>query len=112
MKYLIRYPKRTAIALGAVVMTAINLYRAFKTGEISTEQVIAFFTAVFTLLGLYFNIPTSDEGAKHTDLMMLEKLYNTIGTDGEDFFNEFVEEDEEGDFAEELEDIEDGDLDG
>ena len=24
MKYLIRYPKRTAIALGAVVMTAIN----------------------------------------------------------------------------------------
>ena len=62
MKYLIEYPMRSAIAIGAVVMNLINIIRAIRTGEITEEMIVAFLLAVFTLLGLYYNMPTSIEG--------------------------------------------------
>ena len=73
MKYLLRYPKRFAIAIGAVVMTAINLIRVIKDGTMSQDDIVAFVLAVFTLLGLYYNIPTSQEGDTFTKLMLEHK---------------------------------------
>lgn len=70
MKYLIKYPKRFAIALGAVVFNLINIVRAIMTGEVTEEMLVAFLLAVFTLLGLYYNMPTSPEGESGTQLML------------------------------------------
>lgn len=69
MKYLIKYPGRAAIALGAVVMNLINIIRAVKTGEIEEDMIVAFFLALFTLLGLYYNMPTSVEGMEGLEHM-------------------------------------------
>ena len=66
MKYLLKYPKRFAIACGAVIFNLINIIRAIMTGEVTEEMLVAFFLAVFTLLGLYYNMPTSAEGSTGT----------------------------------------------
>ena len=70
MRFLIKYPKRFAIAIGAVVFNLINIVRAIMTGEVTEEMLVAFFLALFTLLGLYYNMPTSPEGESGTQLML------------------------------------------
>lgn len=69
MKYLIKYPKRFALAMAAVIMNLINIIRAIRTGEVTEEMIVAFLLAVFTLLGLYFNIPTSEKGVEGLEHM-------------------------------------------
>lgn len=110
MKYLIRDKKRAAIAAGAVLATAVNLVRAFKSGGGIEEAAIAFFLAVFTLLGLYFNIPTSSENAEATAEMeqrkrenkagyLGEKFYDCIEDEDDYFFDEDIEEGEEEEYV-------------
>jgi len=91
MKYLIKNKKEFAISVGVFVMTAINIVRAIMAKEITEECVVAFVLALFTLLGWFYNMPTSEENCKYTGMMRLEKKRPD---DGEDFFND-VEEGEE-----------------
>lgn len=62
MKYLIKYKGRFAIAIGVCGGTLYNIIRAIRTGNLTEEMIEAFALAVFTLLGLYYNMPTSVEG--------------------------------------------------
>lgn len=88
-----RYPGRTAIAFGAVAMNLINIIRAIKTGEVTEEMLVAFFLAVFTLLGLYYNIPTSVAGDTGTKIMLdMKELEGTELTDVEEPEDAEVEE--------------------
>lgn len=91
MKYLIQNKKEFAISVGVFVMTAINIIRAIMAKEITEECIVAFVLAFFTLLGWFYNMPTSKENCEYTGLMRLEK---TKPDDGEDFFND-IEEGEE-----------------
>lgn len=91
MKYLIQNKKEFAISVGVFVMTAINIVRAIMAKEITEECIVAFVLAFFTLLGWFYNMPTSKENCEHTGMMRLEKKRPD---DGEDFFND-VEEGEE-----------------
>ena len=95
MKYLIKNKKEFAIAIGAVVMTAINLVRAIISGELSEDMIITFILAVFTMLGLYYNMPTSKENCEHTGAMRLEKEQNKGKITGENFTDEAEEIKEE-----------------
>ena len=93
MKYLIKYPKRFAIALGAVIFNLINIVRAIRTGEVTEEMLMAFFLALFTLLGLYFNMPTSPEGEVGTlQTIEMKELANSEW--------EYVEEPEDAEVIE------------
>ena len=91
MRYLIKNRKEFAISVGVFVMTAINIVRAIMAKEITQECIVAFVLAGFTLLGWFYNMPTSEENCRHTGEMRLEKLRPD---DGEDFFEEVEEEGE------------------
>lgn len=93
MKYLIQNKKEFAIAIGAVVMTIINLVQAIITGGVSQEDIVAVVLAVFTMLGLYYNIPTSEENCRHTGEMRAEKAEKK-GVKGEYFSEEFFDEED------------------
>lgn len=62
MKYLIKHKKELAISIGVFVMTIVNLIKTIKTGDITEDVIVAFVLALFTILGWYFNNPTSIEG--------------------------------------------------
>lgn len=62
MKYLIKHKKEFAISVGVFVMTIINLIKAIKTGDLSEDVIVAFVLALFTIMGWYYNNPTSIEG--------------------------------------------------
>lgn len=91
MRYLIKNRKEFAISVGVFVMTTINIVRAIMSKEITQECIVAFVLAGFTLLGWFYNMPTSEENCRHTGEMRLEKHRPD---DGEDFFEEVEEEGE------------------
>lgn len=88
MKYLIQNRKEFAITIGVFVMTTINIVRAIRSREITEECIVAFVLAGFTLLGWFYNMPTSEENCRHTGAVRLEKQKPE---NGEDFFDEIEE---------------------
>ena len=90
MRYLIQNKKEFAITVGVFVMTALNLGRAIISKDVTEDTIVAFVLAVLTLLGWYYNMPTSEANSKYTGKMRLEKKRPD---DGEDFFEE-IEEDQ------------------
>ena len=94
MKYLIQNKKEFAISIGVFVMTAINLVRAIMAKEVTQECIVAFVLAFFTVLGWYYNMPTSEENCRHTGEMRLEKEQKKGIITGEDFYDETEEGDE------------------
>ena len=96
LKILAQHPKEFAIAIAVVIINAVNLYQAIRSNTFTQDMIVALLIAIFSLVGLYFNIPTSEENAKHTGLMRLEKKYNREGTDGEDFFEDPEDEENQG----------------
>ena len=108
MKIIIQHKERFALAIAVVVINAINLGQAIKDGVLTQETIVAFLVAIFTLLGLYYNIPTSEENSYHTQLMQLEKA-------NEDLPDDYFEDDEDEDLTyeeEATEDIDDEPNDG
>lgn len=95
MKYLIKNKKEFAISVGVFVMTAINVVRAIISHEITEELIIAFVLALFTILGWFYNMPTSKENCEHTGAMRLEKEQAKGIITGEDFTDEAEEIEEE-----------------
>lgn len=94
MKYLIQNKKEFAISIGVFVMTAINLVRAIMAKEVTQECIVAFVLAFFTVLGWYYNMPTSEENCRHTGEMRLEKEQKKGIFTGENFMDEAEEGDE------------------
>lgn len=110
MKFLIQHKERFALAIAVVVINAINLGQAIKDGVLTQETIVAFLVAIFTLLGLYYNIPTSEENSYHTQLMQLEKANEDLP---DDYFEDDEDEGEDLTYEEEAtEDIDDGPNDG
>lgn len=94
MRYLIKNKKEFAISIGVFVMTLLNLIRAIMSKDITEECIVAFVLAVFTLLGWFYNMPTSLENCEMTGEMRLKKRQNKGEIDGEDFVEEPQEVDE------------------
>lgn len=103
MKYLIENRKEFAISVGFFIMTAINLIRAINSHDLSQDLVVALIYAFFGVLAWFYNMPTSEENCKHTGMMRLEKAYKKDGADGEDFFED-IEDFEEDYLPQEEED--------
>ena len=100
MKYLIQHKKEFAISIGVFVMTLINLIRALMSKEITQECMVAFVLAFFTILGWFYNMPTSEENCVHTGEMRLEKEEKKGNVNGDIFFvddEEEVDQDESED---------------
>lgn len=95
MKYLIQNKKEFAISVGVFVMTAINLVRALMAKEITEELIVAFVLAVFTLLGWFYNMPTSEENCIATGEMRQWKAAKKDGYVGELFDDETEEVEED-----------------
>lgn len=87
MRYLIKNKKEFAISIGVFVMTLLNLIRAIMSRDITEECIVAFVLAAFTLLGWYYNMPTSEENCRHTGEMRLEKEENNSNNPGEYFYD-------------------------
>lgn len=94
MRYLIKNKKEFAISIGVFVMTLLNLIRAIMSKDITEECIVAFVLAAFTLLGWFYNMPTSKENCEMTGEMRLKKRQNKGEIDGEDFVEEPQEVDE------------------
>jgi multisubunit Na+/H+ antiporter MnhC subunit len=94
MRYLIKNKKEFAISIGVFVMTLLNLIRAIMSKDITEECIVAFVLAAFTLLGWFYNMPTSKENCEMTGEMRLKKRQNKGKIDGEDFIEEPQEVDE------------------
>lgn len=111
MKYLIQHKERFALAIAVVVINAINLGQAIKDGILTQETIVAFLVAIFTLLGLFFNIPTSEQNLYHTEQMLLEKANEDLP---DDYWEDEFEEDGEDltQDEEETDEIDDGPNDG
>lgn len=95
MKYLVQNKKEFTIAIVTVLFTAWNVYKAIREGVLTEATLSAFILAVFTLLGLYYNMPTSKENCEHTGAMRLEKAQNKGIVTGENFTDDIEEEGEE-----------------
>lgn len=94
MRYLIKNKKEFAISIGVFVMTLLNLIRAIMSKDITEECIVAFVLAAFTLLGWFYNMPTSKENCEMTGEMRLKKRQNKGQIDGENFIEEPQEVDE------------------
>lgn len=94
MRYLIKNKKEFGISIGVFVMTLLNLIRAIMSKDITEECIVAFVLAAFTLLGWFYNMPTSKENCEMTGEMRLKKRQNKGQIDGEDFIEEPQEVDE------------------
>jgi hypothetical protein len=94
MRYLIKNKKEFAISIGVFVMTLLNLIRAIMSKDITEECIVAFVLAAFTLLGWFYNMPTSKENCEMTGEMRLKKRQNKGKIDGENFIEEPQEVDE------------------
>lgn len=95
MRYLIQNKKEFAISIGVFVMTLINLIRAIMTKQITQECIVAFVLAFFTVLGWYYNMPTSEENCEHTGEMRAKKAERKGKVQGEYFYGDEGMEDEE-----------------
>lgn len=110
MRILIQHPKEFAIAIAVVVMNAVSLGKAIKEGVISQDMIVALLVAIFSLIGLYYNIPTSEENSYHTEMMRLEKANEDLP---DDYWEDDEDEGEDLTYEEEAtEDIDDGPNDG
>lgn len=96
MKYLVQNKKEFAITVGVFAVNAYNLWKALKRGVVDEQTIAAFVFALLTLLGWYYNMPTSEENCRYTGAMRAEKEFLKSGTDGENFFDDIVEDSEEG----------------
>jgi hypothetical protein len=97
MKYLIQNKKEFAISVGFFVMTAINLVKSIRDGELTEDTIVAFVLAAFSLAAWYYNMPTSEENDRHTFLMRQEKAEQDPDYVGEKFFDGPEGEDDEED---------------
>lgn len=88
MKYLIQNKKEFAISVGFFVMTALNLYKSIKDGELTEDVIVAFVLAAFSLAAWYYNMPTSAENDEATFLMRQRKAEKAEGYIGEKFFDD------------------------
>ena len=86
MKYLIQHKKEFAISVGVFVMTLLNLIRAIMAREVTQECIVAFVLAFFTVLGWYYNMPTSEENCEATGEMRHKKEEKKSDYVGEKFF--------------------------
>lgn len=109
MRYLIQHKKEFAISIGVFVMTLINLIRAVMSKEITQECIVAFVLAFFTILGWFYNMPTSEENCQHTGEMRQEKAEKAGKVTGEYFYCDGEEEPDEA-FDEEVTEDEQQDL--
>lgn len=110
MKYLIQCKERFALAVAVVIINAINLYEAIKEGVLTQETIVAFLVAILSLLGLFFNMPTSEQNLYHTEQMLLEKANEDLP---DDYWEDDEDEGEDLTYEEEAtEDIDDGPNDG
>ena len=94
MKYLIKNRKEFAISVGFFVMTAFNLYKAIVSKDITEDLIAAVIYAFFGVLAWFYNMPTSEENCIHTGEMRLEKIEKKLDINGEYFFVDEMEEDE------------------
>ena len=91
MKYLIQNRKEFIISLGVLVTILLVIFWCVWSiidGSFTYKNLIAIAGEIFTILGWYYNMPTSEENCKHTGMMRLEKTYKKDGADGEDFFED------------------------
>ena len=95
MKYLVQNKKEFAISVGVFVMTVINIAKAIMSKEITEELIVAFVLALFTILGWFYNMPTSKQNCEHTGVMRLEKEQEKGIITGEDFTDEAEEIEED-----------------
>lgn len=86
MRYLIKHKKEFAISVGVFVMTIINLIKAIKTGDIAEDVIVAFVLALFTILGWFYNMPTSVENCEATGEMRQRKREQKNDYKGEKFY--------------------------
>lgn len=99
MKYLIQHTKELIITIGvflSVLLVILWAVFAIVKGQFSYENIIAVIGVIFEIFGWYYNMPTSEENAKHTGAMRLEKEQNANVFTGENFLDEFDDEDEDG----------------
>lgn len=106
MQYLIQNKKEFAISVGFFVMTAINLVKSIRDGELTEDTIVAFVLAAFSLAAWYYNMPTSEENNRHTAEMRQEKAEKDPDYEGERFFEDTLPEDDEDDADEEDEEDE------
>lgn len=103
MKYLIKNRKEFIISLGVFATILLVIFWcvwAIIHGTFDYKNLIAVAGEIFTILGWYYNMGTSETNRKYTDLMRLEKDFKNGKIDGENFFDEpddILEDDEEGD---------------
>lgn len=88
MKYLIQHRREFAISVGFFVMTAINLYRAIMSDELTEDLIVAAVYGFFGVLAWYFNNPTSEENSNATGMMRLLKDQRAGRINGENFIEE------------------------
>lgn len=108
MKYLIQNRKEFAISVGFFIMTAVNLIRAIRSGEVAQDLIVAVVYGAFGVLAWFYNMPTSEANAEFTGQMRLEKAQRAGGITGENFLDDYVEDDEGDVDTGEGEDIDDG----
>ena len=100
MKYLIQNRKEFAISVGFFFMTALNLYKAIRSKDMTEDVIVAVVYALFGVLAWFYNMPTSEENCNHTGAMRLEKEQRKGFINGENFIEEIdeaIEADGEGD---------------
>lgn len=98
MKYLVKHTKELIITIGvflSVLLVILWAAVAVVKGSFSYENVVALIGVIFEMLGWYYNMPTSEENSKYTGKMRMEKDFMKNGTDGENFFDDPVEDGED-----------------
>ena len=81
MKYLIQNRKEFIISLGVLVTILLVVFWCVWSiidGSFTYKNLIAIAGEIFTILGWYYNMPTSEENCKHTGMMRLEKAYKNV----------------------------------
>lgn len=94
MKYLIQNTKEFVIAIAVIVGLIVLSILALKTGDYKAIGG-AFVNDIFTLLGLYYNMPTSEENSLATGEMRQAKAAKKNGYVGENFTDEAEEVEED-----------------
>lgn len=92
MKYLIRHTKELVIAICVIISVITISVLAIMSGDY-LKVAGALASDVATLLGLYFNVPTSEENSEATIAMRLLKKKEDLPVD----YWESAEEEEGGD---------------
>lgn len=92
MRYLIQHRKEFAISVGFFIMTAISLVKAIMQKEINEDLIIAVVYGFFGVLAWFYNMPTSEENCEATGDMRLKKKQKKGKIDGENFIDEWGED--------------------